>query len=571
MKKILLIGNILLLLISPGCKDASRELSPGETPEVKATGMQIGISYYPERRPREMWNVDFELLVDAGIKRIRIGEFAWSTLEPEEDQYDFSCFDDCIELAQRYGLQVLMCTPTATPPVWLIEKHPEVLPVNADRQRNTFGARQHRCYNTPAYKHYSEIIVEKLAARYASHPNVVAWQIDNEMGGEQKRCYCDTCREKFQHYLAEEYGDVESLNRRWMNAFWSLDYQRFDQVVLPYRYNATLMLKHHPSLELEFSRFSSASIVNFSNMQAGVIRRHNSEALVTTNRSSYAWGDNVNAFELNRELDVAGFDLYTTKKYQVAFYADMNRSLNPEHNWFLEYGTDSPDLAGEMELLESRGVQWLYLFKLNPFPSGMEQSNRALLTITGKPTDNYRVVEKWNRAREEKILLKHIAPETGIYYDFDCSWAKSLEGWGSYTDKLVYQGYTIDTVYQALYTPGKPVRIFHQPGHFEEVKSLILPQQLIYSPELESSILHFMELGGTVITTHNLFLKNKDNVFLKETPPIYQKVMKRPGEFFYDPPKKPQEFTYQKGRLVIVPSDAGVDDWKKILETYQAS
>ncbi|MFO7669255.1 MAG: beta-galactosidase [Bacteroidales bacterium] len=567
MKGIPFIGTLCILLLTPGCTESVKKAAEAPAAGVAVSPMQIGISYYPEQRPRESWNEDFDLLVEAGIKRIRIGEFAWSTLEPGEGQFDFQCFDDCIELAQRYGIQVVMCTPTAAPPVWLVEKHPEILPVNADKQRNTFGGRQHRCYNAPAYEQYTRIIVHKLSARYAHHPNVVAWQIDNEMGGEQKRCYCDFCRDSFQLYLAERYVDVATLNKRWGNAFWSLDYQQFGQVTLPYRYNATLMLKHHPSLELEFSRFSSASIIRYCNMQASIIREYNPQALVTTNQFAYEWGDNLNSFELNLELDAAGFDLYTTQKHQLAFYADLNRSLNSGPNWIMEYGTDTPDLYAEMELLESRGVEWLYFFKLNPFPAGMEQSPASLLTITGGLTKNFQVIKAWNHNLEERRTVIMKEPETGLFYDFDCSWALAQEGWGSYRENLVYQACVIDTIYRALYAPGNPVRIFHTPGQFQKVKRLILPQQVIHRPELESAVLQFIHSGGTVITTHNLFMKNTDNVYLTRTPDIYEKVMNRPGEFFVDTPVESVEYSYGKGKLIVVPGDAGCEAWRRILRS----
>ena len=568
MNSLQFIGILCLLLLISGCSETGRNSTAREKEGSEGPPMQVGIAYYPEQRPRESWNVDFEMLVNAGIKRIRIGEFSWSTLEPEEGHFDFHCFDDCIELAQRYGIQVLMCTPTAAPPAWLAEKYPEILPVNADRQRNTFGARQHRCYNAPAYKQLSRIIVDKLAARYANHPNVVAWQIDNEMGGEQKRCYCGICREHFQNYLAGKYEDVAKLNKRWGNAFWSQDYQRFDQVTLPYRYNATLMLKHHPSLELEFSRFSSASIVSFSNMQAYIIRQHNPQTVICTNRFAYEWGDNVNSYELNIEMDAAAFDLYTRQKHRVAFYADLNRSLNPQRSWVLEYATDSPELEKEMEELESRGVQWIYFFKLNPFPAGMEQSMSSLLTITGAPGPNYETVRQWNLKHRSGKAHINAPSGVGLYYDFDCSWALAQEGWGSYREKLVYQSCLIDTIYRAFYEPGKTVHILHEPRQIQKIKTLILPQQVIFRPDLELALLGFIESGGLVITTHNLFVKNEDNVYLTRTPGIYDKVMKRAGEFFVEAPADVMEFAYGKGKLIVVPADEGYEKWKEILDAW---
>jgi beta-galactosidase len=325
------------------------------------------------------------------------------------------------------------------------------------------------------------------------------------------------------------------------------------------------MLKHHPSLELEFSRFSSASIIRFCKMQTSIIREYNPQAVVTTNQFAYEWGDNVNSYELNLELDAAGFDIYSTHKHQLAFYADLNRSLNAGQNWIMEYGTDSPDLYREMELLESRGVQWLYFFKLNPFPAGMEQSAVSLLTITGGLTKNFQVIKQWNRNLKERSPVIMKEPEIGLFYDFDCSWVLAQKGWGSYKENLVYQAFVIDTIYQALYAPGNPFRIFHTPEQFQKVKTLILPQQVIHRPELESAVLKFIHSGGKVITTHNLFMKNRDNVYLTGTPDIYEEVMNRPGEFFVEIPGEALEYSYGKGKLIVVPGNAGCDTWRSIL------
>lgn len=562
---------ILTLATCQGClenRGKVRNIDPGGT---ALQPMQIGISYYPEQRPREAWNLDFEKLVEAGINRIRIGEFAWSTMEPDEDVFDFSCFDDCIELASRYGLSVVMCTPTAAPPIWLVEKYPDILPVNSEMHRNTFGARQHRCYNAEAYIAQSSKIVSKLAARYANHPNVAAWQIDNEMGGEQKSCYCDNCRDRFHQYLESRYTDIESLNSRWGNAFWSQDYQRFDQIVLPRSYNATLMLKHHPSLELEFSRFCSESIVRFSDMQGEIIRGFNPQAIITTNRFAYDWGDNLDVFDLSKNLNAASFDLYSKEKHRIAFYADLNRSLCDRNNWVMEYGTDSPDLYNEFKLLESRGVQWLFLFKLNPFVSGMEQSNRALLTVTGKPSGNYAVVRKWTREGKSRKPYPAIDPRTGIYYDFDSSWAIFKEEWGSFQERLTYQSYVIDTVYKAFFSPDAPIRIFHSPEGFEKVHTLILAHQIIYNGPLEEALINFIKGGGTVITTNDLFWKNEDNVYMTTPPDIYREIGTPSGDFIMESPVNPILFHLGNGRLIMVPAESGLLEWTYVNKKYNGS
>jgi beta-galactosidase len=543
---------------------------------LQAQPLQIGVSYYPEHNPQEVWSADFQKMKDAGIGRIRIGEFAWSSLEPEPGEFRWKWLDDAIDLAGEFGIQVVLCTPTAAPPVWLAEHHPETLPVNEVGYRNPFGCRQHRCYNSPAYQKYADIIVTELAKRYGSHPNVVAWQLDNEFGGEQKFCYCEYCEKEFQDFLAREYGTIEELNRRWINAFWSGEYQRFDQIKTPKRYQATLWLKNHPSLELEFCRFSSQSIVNFAHGHYEIIRQHANNQPISTNRSTFAWGDNLDWYSLMEKMDFAGFDLYSDKPYELAFYADFNRSLKQGQSWLMEYSAHSRNLYKELEMMQSRGVDWLYIFKFKPFPAGQEQGMRSLVTITGEPTDNYHVLKEWTaktqNAKEIPEVKELPAPEIGLVYDFESSWVYYISKWGDYTDRLVYADYILNRVYKSLYRPGTAIRIQSPRHSMEGLNVILLPKQILYHPSLEAALMELIQKGGTAIVTNDLFWKNHDNVYLTELPSFYTEVLKVTDNNFIhaDDASMPilREVDYGKGKVVMVSQHADESAWSKIIGTY---
>lgn len=530
--------------------------------------MSIGISYYPERRTPSQWISDYKLITEAGIKRIRIAEFAWSSIEPNENQINWEWLDKAIALAGDFGLEVVLCTPTAAPPVWLVEKYPEVLPVDDEGRRTVFGARQHRCYNSPKYTEHSQIIVTKMAERYGKNPLIVAWQLDNEFGGEQKRCYCDNCRKEFIQFLKTRYTSIEELNKRWGNAFWSMDYQSFDQIQPPLKYTATLSLKRHPSLEMEYSRFASTGIVKYSNSQLEIIKKY-SDKPVTTNRFAYNWGDNLNSFDLNERLDAAAFDLYSDKPHEIAFYADFNRSLNAEHSWVLEYSTRSENLAQEMQLLHSRGISWLYFFKLNPFPHGQEQALSSLLTITNKPAENYYVVKNWTSRDLNKVEMN--MPYIGLVYDFESSWAYFFSVWGEYTGRLIYQDYVINTVYQALFQEDNPIEILRPDDINLNLNYLILPHQIIYHPKEEQLLFKFLENGGNIISTSDLFQKNKDNVFMNSLPKLYTDVLNIQDNFVectkYDD-LIIAEVKYKGGLFIMINQHACLDQWKQVLSSY---
>ncbi len=575
--------TLLCLLLFASCQNAADTPSVAEqlplvihhgkikpVEEQRFKPMQIGVAYYPERRTEDQWHQDFKKMKTAGIKRIRIAEFAWSRIEANEGEFDWTWLDKSIEIAAEYDLKVVLCTPTATPPIWLIEKYPDILPVNLHGEQIKFGGRQHRCYNNKNYVDYSLKIVTELAKRYGKHPFVVAWQIDNEFGGEVKRCYCDLCKSAFQAYLKSEYRSIEELNTRWGNAFWSLDYQNFQQIHPPFIFKGELTVKNHPSLELEYSRFASKSIVAFSDKQAETIRKYTKDQLVTTNRFAYEWGDNLDSYKLSQTMDATGFDLYSTQLHQIAFYADINRSLNPENSWVLEYGTNSENLKEEMFLLQSRGVEWIYFFKFNPFPSGAEQSNESLLSITDEVTENYEVIKTWTSAMKSDEMIQLIPSGLGLYFDFESSWMHFFPAWGKYTERLLYQDYLINTVYKALFEKGLNAKIIFDPSDIDNVHSMILPLHLRYTGELENKLIEFIQLGGKVFITEDFFQKNNDNVYLTSLPLFYKEVLKIKDNNFLRKSESGQmllmQITYGKGEVFVVNKSASVDDWKTILD-----
>ncbi len=69
----------------------------------------------------------FQRMLDAGLEVVRVSEFAWGTVERGEGEFDYSFWDEFLDLAEEMGMKVIMGTPTATPPAWLTKKYPEVL------------------------------------------------------------------------------------------------------------------------------------------------------------------------------------------------------------------------------------------------------------------------------------------------------------------------------------------------------------------------------------------------------------------------------------------------------------
>ena len=189
--------------------------------------MYLGCAWYPEQWPRERWDVDLDLMRDAGMNVVRVGEFAWSRFEPEEGRFEFGWMDDAVARAHERGIAAVMSTPTAGPPAWLTERHPEVLRVLPDGTRMAHGTRQHFDPASPVYLEFCERMAAAMAERYGDHPAVIGWQIDNEISDIS---FDPDTHRRFQDFCREKYGTVEALNARWTNTYWSLEYTDWRQI-----------------------------------------------------------------------------------------------------------------------------------------------------------------------------------------------------------------------------------------------------------------------------------------------------------------------------------------------------
>ena len=231
--------------------------------------MYLGVDYYPEQWDSSLLESDLDNIVELGCNVIRIAEFSWHMMEKKEGQYDFSFFDNVIKKAKERNLNIIMGTPTATIPAWLVAKEPSILSEFENGQKRSFGGRHVYCFNSPVMYEYSEEIIRKLVEHYKDERAIVAWQIDNEIGHEGSDvCYCSQCQRAFQKFLENKFnGDIDKLNETYGTTFWSQEYNDFTEIPTP----MATITTHNPSLRLDWERFRSRSIERFISFQADLI------------------------------------------------------------------------------------------------------------------------------------------------------------------------------------------------------------------------------------------------------------------------------------------------------------
>lgn len=291
----------------------------------------VGAAYYPELWPESEQSKDIARMRELGCNVMRVGEFAWAYMEPEEGRYEFSWLHGVIDRLTDAGIATVLCTPTAAPPVWLTEKHPETVAAAAEGQPYVHGSRRHNCPNSPVYREYSRAITTRLAGEFAEKKGVIVWHLDNEFGCHINSCYCGVCRDAFHRFLEGLYGNIEALNERWGTGVWSQRYQRFEQIPLPQKTPYT----HHPSLVHRYRHFMSHSFAEFAREQAGIIRAK-SPLPVTTNGMP-PW-HKLDYEEMFADLDIVSNDLYNGPEHlwTLAGEFDWMRAKKPRPYWLME-------------------------------------------------------------------------------------------------------------------------------------------------------------------------------------------------------------------------------------------
>ncbi|MCW5726972.1 beta-galactosidase [Parvibaculum sp.] len=319
--------------------------------EPRDTDVTIGVCYYPEHWPEAMWADDARRMRATGIRRVRIGEFAWSRLEPRPGHYDFDWLGRALDTLHDAGLEVVLGTPTATPPKWLVDAMPDMLPVDARGRPRGFASRRHYCFSHAGYRRECARIVTALATRFGKHPGIVAWQTDNEYGcHDTVLSYSHEALVGFRHWLKERYGDIHLLNEAWGNVFWSMEYRDFAEIDLP----SGAVTETNPSHRADFHRYSSDQVAAFNRVQTGIIRALSPGRDILHNFMTFFL--DFDHYAVMKDLDIATWDSYPLGSLDVfpgetahkaafartgdpdmqAFHHDLYRGAGRGRFWVME-------------------------------------------------------------------------------------------------------------------------------------------------------------------------------------------------------------------------------------------
>lgn len=415
----------------------------------------FGAAYYPEDWPEDQQEPDIAAMKECGVNVVRIAEFAWSSMEPEEGKYTFGWLHRIIDKLKAEGIAVLLGTPTCTPPLWITGKHPDIFTVMSNGLQTQHGARRHACPNNETYREYCKEIVKKMALEFGHDENVIGWQIDNEMIPSQPRgCFCPTCQKKFRERLKNKFGTIENLNRSWGLKLWSMEFSSFDEIPAP-----RADVWHHPSLIQEWAEFQSDSYIEYSDVQADILHQYATQPVGTDMMPTFQ----INYDKISRKLDMLQFNHYNDKSnlWQAAFWMDYIRPMKKKPFWntetstcwsgntsvrtgYLEKGFCTVNSLLPYALGSEANLYWLW----RSHWSGQELMHGSILTSSGRPLHIFDEVKNISAICEKAgTFLTETRPvPSGLALHVSCSNSlmfdsqSIIEGF-SYQEELLHSFY----------------------------------------------------------------------------------------------------------------------------------
>ncbi len=461
--------------------------------------MKLGCCYYPEHWPEEWWADDARRMAEMGLQLVRIGEFAWSRIEPEGGaQYDWGWLDRAIETLHAAGLKVILGTPTATPPKWLVDRMPDMVAIDEQGRPRGFGSRRHYCFSHEGYRAECRRIVTAMAERYGQHPAIAMWQTDNEYGcHDTVLSFSDAAAAAFRGWLAARYGSVQALNEAWGNVFWSMEYRSFAEVDPPH----LTVTEANPAHWLDYRRFASDQVASFNREQVEILRRLSPGVDITHNfMGSFTEFDH---HDVGRDIDVATWDSYPLGFLEqfwfspeekaaylrqghpdiAAFHHDLYRGCSGGRwgvmeqqpgpvNWARFNPAPLPGMVALWTLeAAAHGAELTSYFRWRQAPFAQEQMHAGLL----RPDSSE--AEAADEVRAAAAVLREIGPQAcakapaALVFSYEAAWVVGIQPQGQ---SFRYLELVFET-YSALRQRGLDVDIVSPDADLSGYRMVLVP------------------------------------------------------------------------------------------------
>jgi beta-galactosidase len=517
-----LLRRSLLLAFAATFALAPHSVSYAQQPAAQPP-LYLGTAWYPEQWPEARWDADLQLMEDAGVRFVRVGEFAWSRMEPSEGKYDLDWLDHAVRAAERHHIAVVLGTPSAAPPAWLTTKYPETLRVMADGRRDEHGNRQQFDWADPKYRVLARAVAEQMAKRFGHDSNVIGWQIDNEYANESQS---PIAKKQFQDWVRARYGTLDNLNTRWTTSYWSETYSDWSQIPIETTYG-------NPGLLLSWRRFVSDTWRSYQKNQLDVIRANSDKRqFITTNMMGFF--DAYDHYTVSQDLDIASWDDYvgTGQLDPVRNGAahDLTRGFLRKNFWVMETQPGFVNWSADNNALNKGAVRamawhdighgadavsyWQWRSALN----GQEEYHGTLVGADGTPVPLYaEVAQVGKEFAKAGPALKDtsVHSDVAILHSYDSRWAINWQRHNKAFDPVA----NLVTYYGALRAQAHSVDIVSPTAPLDGYKLVVAPALNVITPEIAKNLLDYVQHGGHLVFGQRSAMKNEDNGLQPERQP----------------------------------------------------
>lgn len=531
----LTIANLMAASILIGAGAAAKAPLPASPAAASASAPMVGVAWYPEQWPEARWEEDLALMEAAHVGFVRIGEFAWSRMEPRDGDIQLDWLDRAIRAAERHGIKVVLGTPTAAPPAWLTSTYPQTLGTRADGSRDQHGGRHQANEFDDKFGMLTRRLVERMAQRFGGDRNVIAWQIDNEPGGDD---FGQGTRASFRAWLKRRYRSLDTLNARWTTAYWSQTYSDWSQLQPPTK-------EANPGLRLSWRLFLSEENRAFLRGQRDVIRAHAAprqrittnlwiDSRAKTSATFTAELDEADLYELDADLDFASWDVYVGSGHldpeRFGLTHDIVRGLLRRNFWVMETQPGAVNWSvannsldkGEVRALAWHAVAhgadavayWQWRSALN----GQEQYHGALVGADGAPAPVYaeiaQVAAEFGRAAPAlagTTVISHIA----LINDYPSRWAVA---WQQFTQDFIPANAMFD-YYKPLRSFARSVDVVATTAPLGGYRLVIAPALNVLTRAAADNLAGYVRAGGHLVLGARSGMKDDDNALWPQRQP----------------------------------------------------
>lgn len=467
----------------------------------------FGGDYNPEQWPEDVWEDDARLMKEAGVNSVTLGVFSWAKIEPRPGAREFGWLDRLMDLMHAHGIGVVLATPTASPPPWMGARHPETLPRTEDGSVVWYGSRQQFCASSPVYRRYAAALTEDLAARYADHPALTVWHINNEYC---THCWCDETAAHFRRWLRSRYSTLDALNEAWGTAFWSQRYDSWTEILPPRK----AQYMKNPAQVLDFKRFTSDALMECYVAERDIVARHTPRIPVTTNFMPLWSGQD--AWAWSAQEDIVSVDIYPDPRdpqggQYNAMLADMTRSQAAGPWMLMEQaagpvnwrGVNHPKPEGLNRLWSlqavARGADAVCYFQWRQSRQGSEKFHSGMLTHAGEQGRTFREIKRLGAE------LATIGPAVGgsdvpadvaVLHDWDAWWAGAQEGRPS---SLLDYTEVVQRWHRALWENGVVTEFARPDADLSRFKAVAVPHLYLLDDASIDNLVAYAQGGGTLV------------------------------------------------------------------------